>query len=60
MPEVNQTISQGLASQLASLSQAAADFKADPKANKANLEAIATKTLAEIDAEIDSLNVSSG
>ncbi len=60
MPEVNQTISQGLANQLASLSQAAADYKADPKANKASLEATAAKTLAEIDAEIGSLNVSSG
>lgn len=60
MPEVNQTISQGLAKQLASLSQAAADYKADPKTNKANLEATAAKTLADIEAEIGSLNVSSG
>ncbi len=60
MPEVNQTISQGLANQLASLSQAAADYKADPKANKASLEATAARTLAQIDAEIGSLNVSSG
>ncbi len=60
MPEVNQTISQGLANQLASLSQAAADFKADSKANKASLEATAARTLAQIDAEIDSLNVTSG
>ncbi len=60
MPEVNQTISQGLANQLASLSQAAADYKADPKANKASLEATAARTLAQIDAEIGGLNVSSG
>ncbi len=60
MPEVNQTISQGLANQLASLSQAAADYRADPKANKANLEAAAARTLAEINAEIGNLNVSSG
>lgn len=60
MPEVNQTISQGLANQLASLSQAAADYKADPKANKASLEATAARTLVQIDAEIGGLNVSSG
>ncbi len=60
MPEVsNQTISQGLAQQLSNLSGAAADYKADPKANKAALEAAAAKTLAAINAESGNLNVSS-
>ncbi|MEO0317649.1 MAG: hypothetical protein RL404_1326 [Pseudomonadota bacterium] len=61
MPEIsNQTISPGLAQQLANLSGVAADYKADAKVNKAALEAAAARTLAAIDAESGNLNVSSG
>ncbi len=61
MPDINnQMISQGLAHQLSGLSEAAADYKANPKANKAALEAAAAKTLAAIAAESGNLNVSSG
>ena len=59
MPDYsNQTISPALANQLASLSQAATDYASAPKKHS-EPSSIAAKTLAEIDAEMANLNVSS-
>ncbi len=60
MPDFgNQTISQGLATQLANLSQLTADAGGNPS-KIADRNQVASKTLAEIDAQMGNLNVSSG
>lgn len=55
----DQTITQGLATQLANLSQLTADAGTDPS-KIADRNQVASKTLAEIDAQMGNLNVSSG
>lgn len=59
MTDVN-TMSQSLGSQLVNLSKIAADASLKPDEKRAQLDGVAAKTLAAIDAEIDTLSVSSG